>query len=80
MFDLNVAADQRRKGLATFLLGEAFDRLRSRGVAVKAEPPRRLPPPQLPPLTTPAEPPDEGSALRSAPQFSAFRTEVGTWI
>lgn len=32
MFDLNVPADQRRKGLATFLLGEAFDRLRTRGV------------------------------------------------
>lgn len=32
MFDLYVPADQRRKGLATFLLGEAFDRLRARGV------------------------------------------------
>ena len=32
MFDLNVASDQRRKGLATFLLGEAFERLRSRGI------------------------------------------------
>jgi ribosomal protein S18 acetylase RimI-like enzyme len=32
MFDLAVATDQRRKGLATFLLSEAFDRLRSRGV------------------------------------------------
>jgi len=32
MFDLNVASDQRRIGLATFLLGEAFDRLRSRGI------------------------------------------------
>jgi GNAT superfamily N-acetyltransferase len=32
MFDLSVASDERRKGLATFLLGEAFDRLRSRGI------------------------------------------------
>lgn len=32
MFDLYVPADQRRKGLATFLLGEAFDRLRARGL------------------------------------------------
>lgn len=32
MFDLSVAPEQRRKGLATFLLGEAFDRLRNRGV------------------------------------------------
>jgi ribosomal protein S18 acetylase RimI-like enzyme len=32
MFDLNVPADHRRKGLATFLLGEAFDRLRNRGI------------------------------------------------
>lgn len=32
MFDLNVPSDQRRKGLATFLLGEAFDRLRNRGI------------------------------------------------
>jgi GNAT superfamily N-acetyltransferase len=34
MFDLNVPSDQRRKGLATFLLGEAFERLRSRGILV----------------------------------------------
>ncbi len=32
MFDLSVAPAERRKGLATFLLGEAFDRLRSRGI------------------------------------------------
>jgi GNAT superfamily N-acetyltransferase len=32
MFDLSVPNDQRRKGLATFLLGEAFERLRNRGV------------------------------------------------
>lgn len=32
MFDLNVPGDQRRKGLATYLLAEAFDRLRTRGV------------------------------------------------
>jgi ribosomal protein S18 acetylase RimI-like enzyme len=32
MFDLSVGTDQRRKGLATFLLGEAFERLRSRGI------------------------------------------------
>jgi ribosomal protein S18 acetylase RimI-like enzyme len=34
MFDLNVPTDQRRKGLATFLLSEAFDRLRNRGVVL----------------------------------------------
>jgi GNAT superfamily N-acetyltransferase len=32
MFDLGVPNDQRRKGLATYLLSEAFDRLRNRGV------------------------------------------------
>jgi GNAT superfamily N-acetyltransferase len=32
MFDLEVPADQRRKGLAMYLLGEAFERLRTRGV------------------------------------------------
>jgi GNAT superfamily N-acetyltransferase len=32
MFDLEVPSDQRRKGLATFLLAEAFDRLRTRGI------------------------------------------------
>jgi ribosomal protein S18 acetylase RimI-like enzyme len=32
LFDLNVAPDQRRKGLATFLLGETFERLRNRGI------------------------------------------------
>lgn len=32
MFDLDVPKDQRRKGLATYLLGEAFERLRNRGV------------------------------------------------
>ncbi len=32
MFDLDVPTDQRRKGLATFLLGDAFDRLRTRGI------------------------------------------------
>jgi GNAT superfamily N-acetyltransferase len=34
MFDLDVPSDQRRKGLATFLLGEAFERLRNRGILV----------------------------------------------
>jgi ribosomal protein S18 acetylase RimI-like enzyme len=34
MFDLDVPADQRRKGLATFLLAEAFERLRGRGVVL----------------------------------------------
>jgi ribosomal protein S18 acetylase RimI-like enzyme len=32
MFDLAVPGEQRRKGLATHLLAEAFDRLRTRGV------------------------------------------------
>ena len=32
MFDLSVPNDQRRKGLATYLLSEAFERLRNRGV------------------------------------------------
>jgi ribosomal protein S18 acetylase RimI-like enzyme len=32
MFDLEVSRDRRRQGLATFLLGEAFERLRARGV------------------------------------------------
>ena len=32
MFDLSVAGERRRQGLATFLLGETFERLRSRGV------------------------------------------------
>jgi GNAT superfamily N-acetyltransferase len=32
MFDLSVPSGQRRKGLATFLLGEAFERLRNRGI------------------------------------------------
>ena len=32
MFDLDVPATERRKGLATYLLGEAFERLRTRGV------------------------------------------------
>jgi GNAT superfamily N-acetyltransferase len=32
MFDLEVHSQQRRKGLATFLLGEAFERLRTRGI------------------------------------------------
>ena len=34
MFDLDVPTDQRRKGLATFLLGEAFERLRNRGIVL----------------------------------------------
>ena len=34
MFDLCVLRDHRRKGLATFLLAEAFDRLRARGVLI----------------------------------------------
>ncbi|MEX0611376.1 MAG: GNAT family N-acetyltransferase [Pirellulales bacterium] len=34
MFDLQVAAERRRQGLATFLLGEAFERLRSRGIVL----------------------------------------------
>jgi GNAT superfamily N-acetyltransferase len=32
MFDLHVSHHERRKGLATFLLSDAFDRLRSRGI------------------------------------------------
>ncbi len=32
MFDLHVLATERRRGLATFLLSEAFERLRSRGI------------------------------------------------
>ncbi|HEX5472017.1 MAG TPA: GNAT family N-acetyltransferase [Lacipirellulaceae bacterium] len=32
MFDLNVSSEHRRKGLATLLLSEAFDRLRNRGI------------------------------------------------
>jgi ribosomal protein S18 acetylase RimI-like enzyme len=36
MFDLEVNTDSRRKGLATFLLGEAFNRLKNRGI-VKVE-------------------------------------------
>jgi RimJ/RimL family protein N-acetyltransferase len=32
MFDLEVSTARRRGGLATFLLGEAFERLRSRGI------------------------------------------------
>jgi ribosomal protein S18 acetylase RimI-like enzyme len=34
MFDLRVGRDRRRQGLATFLLGEAFQRLRSRGIVL----------------------------------------------
>jgi ribosomal protein S18 acetylase RimI-like enzyme len=34
MFDLNVSNEQRRKGLATFLLAEAFERLHNRGVMI----------------------------------------------
>jgi GNAT superfamily N-acetyltransferase len=34
MFDLSVSAHNRRKGLATFLLVEAFERLRSRGILI----------------------------------------------
>jgi ribosomal protein S18 acetylase RimI-like enzyme len=34
MFDLRVADDRRRQGLATFLLGEAFERLRGRGIVL----------------------------------------------
>ena len=34
MFDLQRAERQRRKGLATFLLGEAFERLRNRGIVL----------------------------------------------
>jgi ribosomal protein S18 acetylase RimI-like enzyme len=32
MFDLNVCSDRRRQGLATFLLGEALERLKNRGI------------------------------------------------
>jgi ribosomal protein S18 acetylase RimI-like enzyme len=32
MYELEVCSDRRRQGLATFLLGAAFERLRSRGV------------------------------------------------
>jgi ribosomal protein S18 acetylase RimI-like enzyme len=32
MFDLEVCSDRRRQGLATFLLGEALERLRNRGI------------------------------------------------
>jgi ribosomal protein S18 acetylase RimI-like enzyme len=32
MFDLHVPSGHRRKGLATFLLSEAFERLRNRGI------------------------------------------------
>ena len=34
MFDLQVTSEARRKGLATFLMGEAFNRLRNRGIVV----------------------------------------------
>jgi GNAT superfamily N-acetyltransferase len=34
MFDLHVATTRRRAGLATFLLGEAFERLRNRGILI----------------------------------------------
>ena len=34
MFDLEVTADSRRKGLATFLLAEAFNRLKNRGIVM----------------------------------------------
>ena len=32
MFDLEVSSQRRRQGLATFLLSEAFERLRNRGI------------------------------------------------
>jgi ribosomal protein S18 acetylase RimI-like enzyme len=32
MFDLPVLSEHRRKGLGTFLLSEAFERLRNRGI------------------------------------------------
>jgi ribosomal protein S18 acetylase RimI-like enzyme len=32
MFDLEVCTDRRRQGLATFLLGEALERLKARGI------------------------------------------------
>ena len=34
MFDLHVSPEARRQGLATFLLGEAFNRLRGRGIVI----------------------------------------------
>jgi ribosomal protein S18 acetylase RimI-like enzyme len=34
MLDLQVADERRRQGLATFLLGEAFERLRARGIVL----------------------------------------------
>jgi ribosomal protein S18 acetylase RimI-like enzyme len=34
MFDLRVTDERRRQGLATFLLVDAFERLRSRGIAI----------------------------------------------
>ena len=34
MFDLHVSPEARRQGLATFLLGEAFSRLRDRGIVL----------------------------------------------
>jgi ribosomal protein S18 acetylase RimI-like enzyme len=34
MFDLEVSAEARRKGLASFLLGEAFARLKNRGIVM----------------------------------------------
>jgi ribosomal protein S18 acetylase RimI-like enzyme len=34
MFDLQVATEARRQGLATFLLGDAFSRLRDRGIVL----------------------------------------------
>lgn len=34
MFDLHVAPEARRQGLATYLLGEAFTRLRNRGIVL----------------------------------------------
>ena len=34
MFDLEVSAEARRRGLATFVLGEAFTRLKNRGIVM----------------------------------------------
>jgi ribosomal protein S18 acetylase RimI-like enzyme len=34
MFDLEVTTEARRKGIATFLLGEAFNRLKNRGIVM----------------------------------------------
>ena len=34
MLDLHVVSDRRRQGLATFSLGDAFERLRSRGIGL----------------------------------------------